>query len=137
MLRFYTAYTFTRSSYTYTRVRKIWTRSGQRGQERRPDSKRNEDEMATAIPDFHFNWTQRNIILNARNASEAPIKRPRRFALSLRTFVSIARPIVRGCPSIIHRGIQRVETTSARNSRIVHTNRRRLFVIAVCLLLRV
>lgn len=49
---------------------------------------------ATAIPDFHFNWTQRNIILNARNASETPIKRRRHFTLSPCTFVLIAGPIV-------------------------------------------
>lgn len=63
-----------------------------RGKERRRARKRRGE--ATAIPDFHFNWTQRNIILNARNASETPIKRRRHFTLSPCTFVLIAGPIV-------------------------------------------
>lgn len=83
-----------------------WVNTGEKkGRERHRDRERKSETVgkrererdggeATAIHDFHFNWTQRNIILNARNASETPIKRRRHFTLSPCTFVLIAGPIV-------------------------------------------
>lgn len=74
-------------------------RERERGEERRSTKwklRRASRREKERILDFHFNWTQRNIILNARNASEAPIKWRRHFTLSPRTSV-------RNCPRLVAR----------------------------------
>lgn len=77
---------------TCTRVQKIWwTHSGQRCKNEGQIARGTKTKWPRRIPDFHFNWTQRNIILNARNAPEAPIKRQRRFRF-ISSYIRLDRP---------------------------------------------